>query len=333
MLTHMRSRLRSATLLSSSIALLVLASSTALTSCHAFGHTRQIALITPTATTELWKGMHAGAYKAAREEGVRLYWNGATQEGDVERQIEIVERKVRQCVAGIVLVPAHASQLISAIAEARDANVPVALAATRLAEPLPSQVPTVMNNEEKTGELAADYIARLVPSGEVAIVGVSPSNSSTLERVRAFENAMRRYPDRTIVERSYTGPNSFFGGEFDPALLLNRHPDLRAIFSPTLEGTRVAYALLRQNKGAGRIHLVVCEQDAEEFEPLRRGEIDAIVAIDVFQIGYRATRLLLHPHDPTTAVHQVVDPILVTWSNVQTPAIQHALRPYAGFDR
>ncbi|WP_419806481.1 substrate-binding domain-containing protein [Terriglobus sp.] len=295
---------------------------------------RQLALITPTATSELWKGMHAGAYRAAQQHGVRLYWNGATETGDVERQIQILEQKSAQHVLGIVLVPAHASALISAVAQAQRARVPVVLAETRLAASSGLNVAAVVNDEKATGELAAKLIAQQISSGDIAVVGVDASNSGNRDRVEAFEQAIARVPQLHIVEKFYTGQNAFTGPESDPALLLTRHPGIRAIFAPSLEGTHIAYGLLHGRQGGERVRLVICEQDADQFEPLRRGEIDAVIAINVFQIGYHAAQqLLAHAEDGAPLHDEVIQPILVTSSNVLDPAVQKLLRPYAGYDK
>ncbi len=305
-----------------------------LSGCSSAQRPRQLALITPMATSELWKSMHAGAYRATQQHGVRLYWNGPTEDGDVERQIEILEHEAEQRVLGVVLAPTHASALISAVAEARRANIPVVLAGTRLASSAGMDLPAVLNDETKTGELAAKALAAQVPAGEVAIVGVDPSNSSNRERVHAFEQAIGRWPSMRVVEKFYTGPNASTGAEGDPVLLLTRHPGLRAIFSPSLAGTRVAYSMLHSRGGGERLRLVVCEQDAELFEPLRHGEIDAVIAIDVFQIGYRAANQLLQHLATGAPTHdEVVEPILITWDNVRDPAVQHRLRPYSGYDK
>ena len=278
--------------------------------------------------------MHAGAYRATQQYGVQLYWNGATENGDVERQIEILEQKSTQHVLGVVLVPAHASALISAVAQAQRLNVPVVLAGTRLAASAGINVAAVVNDEAKSGTLAADLIARAVPSGEVAIVGVDPSNSSNRDRVQAFETAIARSPNLRIVAKLFSGQDSSTGPESDPALLLARHPGVRAIFAPSVAGTHIAYGLVRDRHDGQRIRLVVCEQDADQFEPLRRGEIDAVIAIDVFQIGYRAAHQLLAHVEQGAPLHdEVVEPILVTSSNVRDPSVQRSLRPYTGYDK
>lgn len=293
----------------------------------------QIALITPIATSELWKSMHAGAYRATQANNVHLYWNGATENGDVERQIEIFEHKTSQQVMGIVLVPTHASALISAVADAQRLRVPVILAGAHLASSAGPGVVAVVNDEVRTGELAAQTMAKLVPVGEIAIVGADPSNSGNWERVKAFEKAMERVPSVQIVEKFYTGTNTFAGADGDPAALLTRHPNLQGIFAPSLDGTRTAYGMLRGNTGP-RVHLVACEQEADQYEPLRRGEIDAVIAIDTYQIGYRATHQLLeHVTSGALLKEEVVEPILVTWNNVRDPALQRRLRPYAGYDK
>ena len=298
--------------------------------------TPRIALLTPLTTFDLWKGMHAGVYRACAEAHLSLYWNGPTHEGDAERQVALLERQLRLHVAGVVLAPNQASALIPAVAEAQREGIPVMLAGDQLAMPLGRGVGSVASDDRRAGELAAGVVAGLLHGhGEAVIAGVDPASSANLARVRSFEMTMAaRYPGIQIVGKGYQLPRPMGDSNLDLPHMLRRYPGVQAIFSPALAGTRSAYGTLQEAGALGRVQLVVCDQDAEEFEPLRRGEIAAVVAENVYAIGYQAARALIEHRITGAALpSSVVEPLLLTRENVMQPAIQHLLRPYSGYDR
>ena len=45
-----------------------------------------------------WQSVHAGAVKAAQENGVEIEWNGPASETDITGQIQIVEAMISKCV-------------------------------------------------------------------------------------------------------------------------------------------------------------------------------------------------------------------------------------------
>ena len=280
--------------------------------------------------------MHAGVYRACLQAHFTLYWNGPTHEGDAERQVELLERQLQLHVAGVVLAPNQASALIPAVAAAEQAGVPVMLAGDQLAMPLGPGVGSVTSDDRRAGELAAGIVAGLLHGrGEVAIAGVDPASSANLARVESFEATMSaHYPGVRVVGKCYQLPGPMGDSNFDLPRMLLQHPGIRAIFSPALAGTRSAYGTLQEAGALGRVPLVVCDQDAEEFAPLYRGEIAAVIAQNVFAIGYEATRTLIdHITTGATLRSSVVEPLVLTRENVNQPATQHLLRPYTGYDR
>ena len=52
-----------------------------------------------------WQTVHAGAIKAADEQGYQVEWNAPALEIDASRQIEIVDAMINRKVKGIALAP------------------------------------------------------------------------------------------------------------------------------------------------------------------------------------------------------------------------------------
>jgi ribose transport system substrate-binding protein len=185
----------------------------------------------------------------------------------------------------------------------------------------------LLNDEQQTGELAADRIhAILHGRGTVAVLGETPELMGTVSRAEAFRERMAaRYPGITVLDPL---PGRFRTNlaEQNTEELLANHPELSAIFTLTVGATRGVYRGLKLKQRIRQVHLVACDQDLDLLYYLRLGEIDSLVAENTFAMGYQAARLITE-HRVHGTQQRVLrfTPRLVTRENVDTPEIQAML--------
>ncbi len=86
-----------------------------------------IAVIPKGTSHVFWQSIHAGAEKAAQELGVQVIWRGPLREDDRASQISEVEGFITRGVSGIVLAPLDDSALVSPVADATRAKIPVVI--------------------------------------------------------------------------------------------------------------------------------------------------------------------------------------------------------------
>lgn len=293
-----------------------------------------IALITPLTTTEMWKAMHAGVYRAVSQAHYRRYWNAPTHERDYERQIELVQQELARGVLGIVLAPVHASALGPVVAEAERAKVPIVVVANQLATPMTPAIASITSDDAEAGTLGADAIATLTGGkGSVVIVGLDPLNSATLLRADSFKTRLElEYPKLKIVATAFVRDSSprFLAPNPD----LDHIADARAIFSLNASSTREVVAQLQQIDEKARPVVVGCDQDADLYDDLRGHRIDALIAQDTFRMGYLATQEIVEALRTGRAPEsKSLAPMLITRENLDSAQAKQILKPYAGFDR
>jgi ribose transport system substrate-binding protein len=245
----------------------------------------------------------------------------------VDRQIALVQQAIRQRDGGLILSPDHPVALTTAVRMAAEQGMPVVIVDATLNLPPSLDVDYLLNDEQQTGELAANRIGSILHGhGTVAVLGETPALMSTVARDEAFRRSMAaRYPGITVLDPM---PGRFRTNlaEHDTEDLLASHPDLNAIFTLTVGATRGVYRGLKLEGRIHQVHLVACDQDLDLLYYLRLGEIDSLVAENTFVMGYQATRLITeHRAGRTQAQVLRFAPRLVTRENVDTPEIQQIL--------
>ena len=295
------------------------------------GHPRTIAVVPQTTAQEIWEGEHAGVAKALLGTDWKERWNGPSSEMEVDRQIALVQQAIRQRDGGLILAPDHPIALTTAVRRAAEQGMPVVVVDAMLSLPTSLDVDYLLNDEKKTGEMAADRIGTILDGkGTVAVLGSTTALMGTVARAEAFRQRIAaRYPGITVLDPL---PGIFRTNlaEQDTEQLLASHPEVNAIFTLSVGATRGVYRGLKLKQHIHQVHLVACDQDLDLMYYLRLGEIDSLVAQNTFAMGYEATRMITERANggrPGTGPGRVLrfEPRLVTRENIDTPEVQQML--------
>jgi len=187
----------------------------------------QIAVIPKGTTHEFWKSIYAGAIKAQRElnaggRDIEIIWKGPLKEDDRSEQIKVMENFIGRKVAGIVLAPLDNQALVRPVLSAIDRKIPVviidsAISTDRIAS-------FVATNNFKGGQRGGQRLAEVLGGkGKVALLRYQEGSASTMEREAGFPEALKAFPDITIISADqYAGAtrDTAFAGAQN---LLNRH--------------------------------------------------------------------------------------------------------------
>jgi ribose transport system substrate-binding protein len=175
-------------------------------------------------------GEHAGVAKALLGTQWRERWNGPSSETEVDRQIALVQQAIRQRDCGLILSPDHPVALTTAVRMAAEQGMPVVIVDATLNLPPSLDVDYLLNDEQQTGELAANRIGSILHGhGTVAVLGETPALMSTVARDEALRRSMAaHYPGITVLDPM---PGRFRTNlaEQDTEELLASHPDLNGI--------------------------------------------------------------------------------------------------------
>jgi ribose transport system substrate-binding protein len=237
------------------------------------GRGRVIGVSLLTKTHPFYKDLEGGLQEAAGRLGCVLKVQSA--EFDTATQTSQVENFVTQRVDAIVVCPVDSEAIGGAIKRANEARIPVFTADIRSMQG--DIVCHIASDNVQGGFLIGDYLASkaLKGKGKVAVLD-HPVVTSVQDRVKGFEDALKKHPDIKIVAKLPAG------GVRDQAAttmenILQAHPDLNAVFGINDNSALGAISVL-QARGRKDVIVVGFDADPEGREAIRKGDLlaDAI---------------------------------------------------------
>lgn len=282
---------------------------------------------------EFWKSVHAGAVKAARELGVEMIWKGPVREDDREAQVAEVENFVSRGVSGIVLAPVDEKALRVPVANATRSGIPVVVIDSALESE--DQVSFVATDNGRGGRLAGErMVTALSAKGKIILLRHMEGSASTMAREKGFLGVMAENPGMEVVSSNQFGGTTAETAYRASENLLARFKSgsdgvgVDGIFCPN-EGT--AFGMLRalQDSGiAGKVVFVGFDSSEPLVRGLEKGDIDALVLQDPFNMGYLGVKTMA-AHLRGEKVEARIDTgvTLATRENMNEPAILELLRP------
>ncbi|MFL9911674.1 sugar ABC transporter substrate-binding protein [Paraburkholderia sp. RL17-337-BIB-A] len=240
----------------------------------------KIGLDLPLLTSPFWQSYNNYLPKYAKDMGMDIL-APVNSNGDPVQQITDMNNLLNLGSKGIVVGPLDSAAISRALDAAAAKNVPVV--AVDVA-PTQGKVAMVVRADNRAyGEKACKYIGEHVKSGKVVQIMGDLASVNGRDRSEAFRSCLKGYPGLSLLEI----PASWKGDVAATALdsLLTANPDVKAIYmqaggvylSPTLQTLRRKQMLFPAGDAK---HVVIVSNDGipQEFEAIRRGDIDATVS-------------------------------------------------------
>lgn len=220
--------------------------------------------------------------QAANDIGAKVYIADAGH--DVSKQINDVEDMLQKKIDILLINPTDSVGVQSAVMAANKAGAVVVAVDAQAEGPLDS---FVGSKNYDAGFLAGEYLAKsLGGKGKVAILDGIPV-VPILERVRGFEDAIKKYPDIKIVTKQNGKQKR------DTALtvtenMLQSVPDLAGIFSVNDVGALGALAAIESN--GAKVKLVSVDGQPEAIKEILKPNSPFIATSAQFLV----TKYVLH---------------------------------------
>jgi ribose transport system substrate-binding protein len=240
----------------------------------------KIGLDLPLLTSPFWQSYNDYLPKYAKDASLDIL-APVNSNGDPVQQITDMNNLLNLGAKGIVVGPLDSAAISRALDAAAAKNVPVV--AVDVAPTQGKVAMVVRADNHAYGEKACKYIGDHVKSGKVVQIMGDLGSVNGRDRSEAFRTCMKGYPGVTVLEIPAAWKGDVAATGLDS--LLTANPDVKGIYmqaggvylSPTLQTLRRKQMLFPAGDAK---HVVIVSNDGipQEFEAIRRGDIDATVS-------------------------------------------------------
>jgi rhamnose transport system substrate-binding protein len=229
-----------------------------------------------------------GAEAAAEEIGATMEEVGP-QEASPDAQVQYINTAAQQSVDALVLSANDPEALCDAIGEARDAGTKVV---TFDADTNPECRDLFINQATAEGiaKVQVDIIAEQIgDSGEIAILSATANATNQNAWIELMEAELEaNHPDIELVDIVYGDDDD--QKSFDQtAALLQNHPDLKGIISPTTVGIAAAARYLSDSNAKGKVALTGLGTPNQMRDYVKDGTVKEFALWNPEELGYLAT--------------------------------------------
>jgi ribose transport system substrate-binding protein len=242
----------------------------------------KVAVDFPRADSDFWNSYIKYVPQFASELGVDMM-TPTNSQNDVAKLVANTQALVSQGAKAIVMAPQDTGAIASTLADLQTKNIPVVTVDTR---PDQGKVFMVVRADNRAyGEKACKFLGdKLAGKGKVVMFMGSLSSINGRDRSEAFNECMKKdFPGIQV----FAEPTEWEGTKAAAALQtrLTQHPDINGIYMQA--GGVFLAPTLQVLKSKGRLvapedpkHIFIVSNDGipQEFEAIRKGEIDATVS-------------------------------------------------------
>jgi rhamnose transport system substrate-binding protein len=230
----------------------------------------------------------AGAEAAAEEIGASVEEVGP-QEAAADAQVQYINTAAQQGVGALIVSANDPTAICDALNEARDAGTKVV---TFDSDTDPECRDLFVNQATAEGiaKVQVDLIAEQIgDAGEIAILSASANATNQNAWIEMMEEELKtNHPDIELVDTVY-GDDEDQKSFDQTAALLQSHPNLKGIVSPTTVGIAAAARYLSDSDKKGKVALTGLGTPNQMREYVENGTVEAFALWNPEDLGYLAT--------------------------------------------
>ncbi|MFD5073755.1 sugar ABC transporter substrate-binding protein [Streptomyces sp. NPDC058371] len=243
--------------------------------------TGKVGVILPLLTSPFWQSYNDYVPKMAKSEGVDAL-KTVNSNSDPSQQITDINNQLNQGVKGLVVAPLDSAAIAAGLDQAERKGVPVV--AVDVAPEKGKVAMVVRANNVAYGEKACEYLGKQITSGKVVQIMGDLASVNGRDRSEAFRTCVKKkYPKLKVLEIPAKWESDTAASKLDT--LLNANPDIKGIYmqaggvylAPTLQ-TLKSKGMLKTAGQKGHITIVSNDGIPQEFDAIRKGQIDATVS-------------------------------------------------------
>ncbi|MCO6000079.1 ABC transporter substrate-binding protein [Actinoallomurus rhizosphaericola] len=235
--------------------------------------------------------MQCGIQAEAAKNGMKVDMQ-APQQFDASLQTPIVNGVIAKKPAGMLIAPTDAKAMVPPLLRAKQAGITIGLVDTTLAQS-GLAVTGVSTDNKAGGAAAADALAKLIgQKGKVLVIAFKAGASTSDDRQHGFEQEIKKYSGIQYLGAQINDNSPAKAASIISATLA-AHPDLTGVFATNQFAAEGAATGLRNAGKQNKVKVVGFDAGPVQVQQLQRGDVQALVAQQPYQIGTQAVDQLV----------------------------------------
>lgn len=274
----------------------------------------KIAVFTKNRTNPAYQGARLGADRAAALHNVEAVHYVPETPDDPQEQSALIEQALKENYDAFVMSPVHPHKVDAALQQVKAAGIPLVSVVSPVTS-IPCHTFVHSDDYALALEISRHLFRHLQGRGRVLVVSGHVDSTTSLERLRGFQDAAAEFPEISLIDTivgDYVKPVAYTRTRE----WLAKHPD--AQFDACLVANDImALGVIAALEEAGRSAAVVGVNAIPEAIPaIQEGKLLATADFNAMQLAYIATEAAIHVLKGGTLPARIALPVeIVTRDN------------------
>jgi rhamnose transport system substrate-binding protein len=246
----------------------------------------KIAVLPKAINIPYFDAAYAGARKACTEIKADCKQVGPTQ-ATGQAQVPYINTVIQQQYDALVISAADANSVVPALKKAQAAGVTVVTYDADVADTSARAAMVKPTTPDQIGKSQVDWIAKAIgpAGGEVAILSAAATAENQNTWIKYMKEQFKQYPNLKLVDTVYGNDDAATSAE-KAAGLLQSHPNLKGIISPTTVGVAAAAKYISGSKYKGKVQVTGLGLPSEMKAYVKDGTVKSFGLWDPGMLGY-----------------------------------------------
>ena len=233
------------------------------------GDERYVAIVSKGFQHQFWQAVKKGAEQQAKEDGVRITFEGPPTEQDIESQVNMLTNALSKNPDAIGFAALDSKATAGLLEQAKTANIPVIAFDSGVESDIP--LTTAATDNKAAAAEAAKHMAELVGNkGKVAMVVHDQTSASGIDRRDGFVEWMEaNAPDIELLPVQYGAGDQAKSADITKSIIQST-PDVAGIYGSN-EGSAIGVVKGVEESGKTGIKVVGFDSGQAQIDAINSG--------------------------------------------------------------
>jgi ribose transport system substrate-binding protein len=254
----------------------------------ASGKQPYVALISKGFKHQFWQSVKAGAEQAGKEFNVKVTFEGAQEEGNVEQQIQLLQTVLDKHPDAVGFAAIDSQAAGPLMQQAKTDKIPVIAFDSGVDSDVP--ITTASTDNLAAAAEAAKHMAELIGhEGKIAMVVHDQTSVTGVQRRDGFSDYLKKNePKIKIVDIQYSG-DPLKATDLAKAII-TANPDLKGLYGSN-EGAAIGVLHAVQERGlTGKLAIVGFDSGKDQVDAIKAGTMAGAITQNPVGIGYETVK-------------------------------------------